>query len=105
MEGDTPTTGHNLVEQSLGSSSINTHIQTKVDESIGELSDHEFFCDELIEVEEAIILPIVDCTESIYISRNYRPIPRQPRITKTRYPILAERMFESNNDLSKLTRK
>jgi hypothetical protein len=39
-------------------------------------------------------LPIVDCTESIYISRNYWPIPRQPRITKTRYPILAERMLQ-----------
>lgn len=105
MDGDTPPTGHNVVEHSLGSSSINTHIQTEVDESIGQLSDHESFCDELIEVDEAIILPIVDCTESIYISRNYRPIPRQPRITKPRYPIPAERMFESNNDLSKLTRK
>ncbi|XP_046641668.1 uncharacterized protein LOC124326972 isoform X3 [Daphnia pulicaria] len=65
VEGQTPPTEHKAVEQSSGSSSISTQIQTEADESIGQLSDHESVRGELlVEEGEATMLPVVESAES-----------------------------------------
>jgi hypothetical protein len=65
VEGQTPPTEQKAVEQSSGSSSISTQIQTEADESIGQLSDHESVRGELlVEEGEATMLPVVESAES-----------------------------------------